>query len=490
MQKQVADPVFQQLRYVPYKGFSEGTSDPEAIREWSGMPDSIIGVRTGAESGLVALEIPTGENSPLPKKKARRLQRHLPDTRVLEGPDRTYYLFAYPESDADIGQMSRSDGLVLHGEGSVIPVAGPPARRHRKFWWKIDAGERLAPLPSSLKALFGTKDLEGVLSEEAPSPERPPERKPELEHKRRPGLSSRFRSGEELRGGPSLSDLALPWLSKEALSVLTGPAKAAGKSTFVTNLAACQAAGRSFLGQELQARGVVMLSDLPPSQLQALLSELGPCREALSRLHVLHPKDAAQYQWQALLEEAFKQASRVEADLVIVDSIDQFVEAKADLCATESQKVTSLLSTDAPAGCATLAVKSVPVPPATPMSETIDQLQLLGTTADVVARIDNPPSSAHPTLRRVQFKGRLGALPTHLFCEMARGRYRLYRPNSVRGATSFGKAPKTKGIAENLETAGAAMGDGAARKAPRLDAGQRQTHLGLLSNGRADNSTR
>jgi hypothetical protein len=219
-------------------------------------------------------------------------------------------------------------------------------------------------------------------------------------------------------------DVGLPWLARDAVSVLCGPPKTAGKSTFVVNLAAHLAAGRSFLGCDVQPTAVVMWSDLPAVRFRECLHRTGIGAEARSRLHVLHPRDASRHSWQGLLARTFDHARHEEAGVILLDSLDQFVQVKGDVDPIASAELAHMLTTEAPAACALLAVKALRTPVPIRMDEVVERLGLLGTAADLVLQMDRGPTRAHPTLRRLQCAGRLHPVPSHLLCELVRGRYR------------------------------------------------------------------
>ena len=493
---QEASPSIKQLGRRPLVELPDGaTNCPEEIMEWGPAPGAVLGVLTGPASGITALEVPHEEEA-ITQGQRRSLKSQLPGTRTLAGRNREYLLFLYPEGCGSFKGIRRVNGLVLHGEGSVIPVPGPPSRRRRRYSWMIDEPDEIASFPDMLRSLFGVdKDLETILSgEEAPTNGQnflvPNGRPPACGGKKEAGLDSSlpFRSGKALREKGPGPCLPYSWLSRGALSLLAGPPKTGGKSTFVVNLATHIATGRRFLGHSSEPRPVVLLSDLPATRLRTLLSEIGVTKEGLSRLHVLHPRDVVETHWRSLLDKTFGYASQIEAGLVIVDSLDQFVEAKSGLDATTSDEVTFALTAESPADCATLAVVSSSVEPAEPMRTTIENLGLLGAGADLVARMDAPPSgSAHPTLRRIQFRSRLDDVPSHLLCEMIRGRYQLFQPNSMRGARSYTAAGSAEGEARmsHDQTAPEVIGDGHtgdADKTPKVGVSERQTRLGLPSN--------
>jgi hypothetical protein len=450
-----AAPVVEQLGVVPLVEIPEGaTASPNRIREWEGIPETApLGLLTGTDSNIVALEVPSAAATSLTARDLRRFRDALPDTLRVVGPDRTYHLFALPEETPVPPRLTRfrapDDGLVLHGEDSLIRLPVPAARQGHGYRWDLTAPDDPAPFPERLRPFFGlASDAEALLwwrqqlaqdsaQEEtdaltecsrvqpgsAPSA---PEHRPGDSASPHGGLA--FRSGGQLmaRSDPE-STIGVPWLATGALSVLCGASKTAGKSTFVLNLAAHLAAGRPFLDWSLDPQSVVLLSDLPPRTARTRLRRLDLGRGARERLHVLHPADAADLSWTALLDRTVEHADRVGAGLVVVDSLDQFVAVKDGPDPTASPMLAHRLTTEAPAACAVLAVKALGAPPPGSMRAVVDRLGLLGTAADLVLHLSAGPTQAHPTLRRLQFAGRLGPVPSYLLCEMVRGRYRRLR---------------------------------------------------------------
>lgn len=458
------DSVARQLGNAPLVDIPEGAfSQPEDIREWGKQQpsESPIAVLTGSESNLVALEVGAAAERALSSEKVEDVCRSLPDTRRIEGPDRDYYLFTIPESCPSLPSLKRSDGFILHGENSLIRVPRSPTDSLRRpYSWDITSGDEIAPLPDLLLTFFGIKrgidDLISHRSEpedaspshasdehapSAPSSEQHDGSTSENAHG-----SIHFSSGEELHAnqeaGPGT--LGIPWLGRGSLTVLTGAPKTAGKSTFTVNLAAHLAAGRSFLEYHLQATPTVILSDLPARRFQSLLQRIGVDREARSRIHVVHPRDATEASWQSVLRQTFEHARQVQAGLVIIDSLDQYVQIKEGINPCTDDRVVHMLTTDAPSNCATLAVRALNPCLSEGLNHAIEHLELLGRAADVVAQMDSGPSDSNRTLRRIQFAGRLDAIPSYALCELVQGRYqRIRRSSQTNGTASGDGAPDT-----------------------------------------------
>ncbi len=459
------DPVIRLLGRSPFVDIPDGArSSPEKIREWTGYPSAALAVLTGTGSSLVAIEIGPAAERGLDETQIEAFRESLPETRCVLGPDRDYYLFSIDGTEEDelkLPRLTRSDGIIFHGEGSLIRVPGPRSKNSvSAFRWGIGLAEEIAPFPTECLSFFGVKTgVDELISwrgqtspgEKSSSTRTGGEKKtsshdadppgtvggrdfgfgaPEAERQSVGSLS--FRSGNELASPADAEDsgIGLRWLSHGALSLLCGQAKTAGKSTFVLNVAAHLAAGRSFLGRDLDPAPVVMLSDLPVSQFQSLLSRIGVDRRARERLHILHPKDAAKASWRSLLTKTYTFAKREQAGLVVFDSLDQFVEAKGGVDSTSNEELVHLLTSEAPGDCAVLATKALSSSPASSIEGAIDRLGLLGRVADVVATMDRAVTDACPTVRRLQFAGRLEAAPTHLLCELIHGRYQKVRRKS------------------------------------------------------------
>lgn len=448
------DPVIRLLGRSPLlKLPGEASAKPDEIRGWEGFPVASIAVLTGTGSNLAAVEIGPSAERGLDPSELKRFCASLPDTRCVRGPDRDYYLFSLrgvDEGRLNLPRLSRSNGVILHGEDSLIRVPGPISRTGvRAFRWDVQSSEGLAPFPKELLSFFGIKtDVEGVISwskqpsgaarggedekrgsqdesETSPKDDGPPGRSQRGEESGAANGALSFRSGERLRqsDGESSPTLGLPWLSRGALSILCGPTKTAGKSTFVVNLAAHLASGRPFLGREVETTPTVVLSDLPASRFRSLLAQIGIDRSARSRIHVVHPEDATKVSWKFLLSRAFDLAKREEAGIVIVDSLDQFIEVKSGVDPTTNVDVAHVLTADAPSECAVLGVKALSSSAPCQMDDTLDRLGLLGKAADAIVQMDAGSGEGHATLRRLQFASRLDAVPSYVLCEMIRGRY-------------------------------------------------------------------
>lgn len=445
--EETVPPVVRQLGRAPLVDLpDDALRTLENVSEWDKIqpPNSPIAILTGSNSGIAALEVGPAAERGLGREQTEALIEALPSTQTVEGPDRKYLLYSYPSGCQDLPQMKRSDGVILHGENSIVRVPVVSKEVPRGYHWDINAPHHVASFPDPLFSFFGIKtgvdDLLTLISNADAAPEtassssggNPSLNAGEGRSERRRHQSVPFRTGTELseNDGQPESEIGVPWLANGNLSVLTGAPKTGGKSTFVVNLAAHVAAGTRFLDHQVNPASVVLLSDLPAARFQSLLCRIGVGQEAFERIHVAHPRDVTQAGWHSLLSSTFEQASRVNADLVIIDSLDQYVSAKGGPDPCESDDVVHTLTTASPTSCATLAVKAVSPNLSEGLDHTIQKLGLLGRAADIVAQMDRGPTRMNGTFRRLQIAGRLEAIPTHLLCEMRCGQYHRARPES------------------------------------------------------------
>lgn len=451
--EEATDRVIQQIGRSPLVDIpDEASNNPEDIQRWSGYPVAALAVLTGSRSNLSAIEIGPDADTERTDRELQRFRSSVPDTRCVRGPDREYILFSLSGVDRESLQLprfTRKKGIIFHGEDSLIRV---PALRSnpgvRAFRWDIQSSDRCASLPDEVLSFFGIETSTGVSggpifggvpgsrseakrtsstrSTEAPSSlstdgtTTPMDTAPSAAQN---GALS-FRSGEQLKGSSESTDgPRFSWLRNGSLTVLSGPTKRAGKSTFVVNLAAHLASGRTFLGNDLHPTRVVILSDLPAAQFRAVLDQIGIGADARERLHVVHPRDVRDLSWQYVLSQTYTFAEENGAGVVIVDSLDQFVELKSGVDPTTNADVAHTLTSEAPSDCALLGVKAVSPNAPRRIEETIDRLGLLGKAADVVMQMTEGPPNARRTLRCLEFASRLDAVPSHFYCGEVHGLY-------------------------------------------------------------------
>lgn len=133
-------------------GLKGASTDPAQIRDWwKRCPKANIGIRTGAESGIVVLDIdPRNEGD---KTLADLIKKHgdLPDTPIVNtGSGGQHYYFKHPGVEFKCGTDVYGQGLDVKGDGGC--VVAPPSR-HKSggtYQWangKIPSVDELAKMP-------------------------------------------------------------------------------------------------------------------------------------------------------------------------------------------------------------------------------------------------------------------------------------------------------------------------------------------------------
>src|SRR5712692_5206036 len=123
------------------RGLLDATTDTETIRHWwTTAPDANVGIRTGAVSGFVVLDVdPRHEGDDSLWELQGRHQR-LPDTiMALTGGGGSHWLFAHPGQGVVIRNATSLGGLPgldVRGDGGYI-VAPPSWHPNgRRYEWE------------------------------------------------------------------------------------------------------------------------------------------------------------------------------------------------------------------------------------------------------------------------------------------------------------------------------------------------------------------
>lgn len=132
-------------------GFKDATTDPETIRAWwSRWPSANIGIPTGAESGIIVLDVDGTAGS---ESVVRLFVPHgsqIEDTRVCRtGGAGSHIYFQHPGFDVRNSAGRLGDGLDVRGDGGYV-VAPPSIHASgRRYEW-IDERARISPAPDWL----------------------------------------------------------------------------------------------------------------------------------------------------------------------------------------------------------------------------------------------------------------------------------------------------------------------------------------------------
>lgn len=111
-------------------GLSDATTDPDRIASWWELwPDANIGVRTGADSGLVVLDIDAGSGGEASIAALEAEHDALPDTWAVEtGGGGLHLWYRHPGGRIPNSAGALGPGLDIRGDGGY--VVAPPSR-HR-----------------------------------------------------------------------------------------------------------------------------------------------------------------------------------------------------------------------------------------------------------------------------------------------------------------------------------------------------------------------
>ena len=108
-------------------GFHEATRDQEQISQWwTQWPDANIGVRTGAESGIVVIDIDPRKGGDDSFEDLEKEIGKLPDTVEQQtGSGGRHLIFNHPGKEVKCSQSELGSGIDVKGDGGYIVV--PPS---------------------------------------------------------------------------------------------------------------------------------------------------------------------------------------------------------------------------------------------------------------------------------------------------------------------------------------------------------------------------
>ena len=135
-------------------GFKDATCDPVHITQWwDQYPDANIGMPTGRESRIVALDVDPRNGGTESFYRLQDEHGRLPDTVSQKtGGGGWHYLFEYPEKEEiRSGPLNGYPGLDIKAQSAYILV--PPSRTENEYAW-VGTKINPAPLPSWLRELI------------------------------------------------------------------------------------------------------------------------------------------------------------------------------------------------------------------------------------------------------------------------------------------------------------------------------------------------
>jgi hypothetical protein len=141
-------------------GLLDATLDEAQIRTWwRWWPDANVGIRTGAESALVVIDVdPRNGGDESLHDLERRLGPLPPTVLALTGGGGRHFLFAHPQTRAVACARNFAGfaGLDLKADGGYVVAAPSLHASGRSYCWDVGAHPddvALAPFPSALLAL-------------------------------------------------------------------------------------------------------------------------------------------------------------------------------------------------------------------------------------------------------------------------------------------------------------------------------------------------
>ncbi len=138
--------------------FYAATTEVDRIQRWyHEHPEWQLGIRTGAVSGIVALDVDIHAGGDKSIAALQRRTGKLPETVMQRSGSGSsvHLLFAHPGHKVSISAGKLGDGLDIRGDGGYIcaaPTLHP--KTGKPYTWKGHPFDRLAPWPAALDALL------------------------------------------------------------------------------------------------------------------------------------------------------------------------------------------------------------------------------------------------------------------------------------------------------------------------------------------------
>jgi putative DNA primase/helicase len=156
-------------------GLKDATTDREQIEGWwSAWPDANVGIRTGADSNLVVLDIDAKSNGEQALAGLEAEHGPVPATATaLTGGGGRHLLFEHPDVDVRNSASKLGPGLDIRGDGGYIVAAPSGHTSGRCYAWQeqhAPADLSLAELPGWLLALLTSSREKSAKADGTPVP--------------------------------------------------------------------------------------------------------------------------------------------------------------------------------------------------------------------------------------------------------------------------------------------------------------------------------
>lgn len=398
-----------------YKVHASASAEETVIRGWAEQwSQADLATLLGPESGIIAVSAnSTGERviARLEEEYAR-----LPVTPCIDWlDDRRWYIFAHPGRRVQGQQLA--SGLRLLGDGDLLRL--PPSlygRRSTALSWIEPPGlTDIATLPHWFWQAYELEGLAAKTSVSTAAQVRPSPRSTT-------SLPFQRLSALQEKGGGTIRWVAEPWAAEGALTILVGPAKRGGKSTFVRDFARAVVSGDEVLGHATAQHPALILSEDPPGVIERSYVEMGFTGHAAAQnLHVLPFRNVRGMSFPELMAECRKHADQVGARLLIIDSLLRF--AQLDHLHDIRQQHIAVLDSLKDAGMAVVATASYDTRLGAPPGDAIDGIGLLATVSDTVMEL-YPPTRDEESKRILRTWSRIQPPSRHILT-LRHGRYHL-----------------------------------------------------------------
>ena len=137
------------------RGFHDATTDPEQLRRWfTRWPRANVGIRTGATSGLVVLDVDVRHRGDASLRALTDKRGQLPRTLTARTPSGGWHhYFTWPGVELRNSASVLDDGLDVRAEGGYVAAVPSLVARVGDYEW-MDYNTPVAPMPGWLVRLL------------------------------------------------------------------------------------------------------------------------------------------------------------------------------------------------------------------------------------------------------------------------------------------------------------------------------------------------
>lgn len=368
-------------------------------------------------------------------------------------PAHMAHLFALPSIDDepdDVGEDLEADPLppaaLLHAVREELERAGgalwedsTPEKRSEIVFDAAVVQLRLAAQEdtpteaeklAAFAALHGSDPAEPAAENYVPDWIFPPEDAPDAPDAIHsgagdaPAAGMNFRTAADLFTGlPETTSWRVDGLIPDgAITELDGPAKRAGKTTFMAHLIRAVLDGAPFLGREVRQGPVVLLSEQPVTSLRASLTSAGLLER--EDLWILLWGDAIGVPWAQVAGEALELCGRIGAGLLVTDTLPQFAGLRGDAenDAGAALQAIEPLQRAAATGLAVVVVRH-DRKGSGEVGESARGSSAFGGAVDVILQLRRGGPDERPTIRYLSALSRFTETPAQLVIELGEDGY-------------------------------------------------------------------